>query len=272
MTRPGSRNEEIFDREERFHDQWAESIAPSDVKVFEFFEACTSPENRLIRSWLGNLKGKRLLELGCGAGEASVFFALCGADVTATDISGGMLDVVRRVAQLHGTEVSTEKALADEIPFADESFDVVYTANLLHHVDIPATLDEARRVLKPGGVFVSWDPLDHNPLINIYRRIATKVRTDDEHPLTMADLRHFRERFSTVQYETTWFFTLWIFLRFYLIERADPNKERYWKKIIDEHQRLESIYMRLERLDKVILRTFPFLRRYCWNIVIMAIK
>lgn len=68
--------------------------------------------------------------------------------------------------------------------------------------------------LKPGGTLVSWDPLRHNPVINVYRRMAMPVRTEDEHPLHIRDLRSFRSRFVDVRHECFWFCTLAIFLRF----------------------------------------------------------
>lgn len=265
-------NKQIFQKEELFHDEWADSIKINEVLVDESFEVCSSPENRLIIKKLGNLQGKKILELGCGAGEASVYFAKKGADVTATDISIGMLRVVERIAEKHNVSVKTKQSVSHRIEFENETFDIVYAANLLHHVDIEDTVKEANRVLKKGGIFVSWDPLAHNPAINVYRRMATEVRTDDEHPLRMKDLKIFKSYFSTVEYDATWLFTLWIFIRFYIIERIDPNKERYWKKIITDHRRIEKTYLRLERLDSIVLALFPFLKRYCWNIVIFSVK
>ncbi len=265
-------NQDILQKEEQFHDSWAETIDVDNLPVDEFFEACTAPENRWLLEKLGDLTGRKVLELGCGAGEASIYLAKKGADVTATDLSGGMLKVVERLAKKHDVSVKTHKTDADQIDFPDGTFDIVYAANLLHHVDIGKTLDEACRVLKPGGIFCSWDPIAHNPAINVYRRIATEVRTEDEHPLRMKDLKLFSKHFSKVEYATFWFFTLWIFIRFYFIERVDPNKERYWKKIITEHQKLEPRYNRLERLDRRFFRLFPFLRRYAWNIAVIATK
>lgn len=261
-----------FGCEEFFHDDWANSIDPADVMVDEYFEACTSPENRIILQRLGNLKDKKVLDLGCGAGEASVYFAKKGAHVTAADISGGMLEVVQQVAARHNTSVITKRSVSHALDCNDESFDIVYAANLLHHVEIEPTLAEVKRVLKPGGVFVCWDPLAHNTLINIYRRIATNVRTENEHPLRMSDIKTFKHFFSKVSYKATWFFTLWIFIKFYFIERIDPNKERYWKKILIDHRRLEKTYSFLEKLDQLFLRLFPFMRRYCWNIVLVCVK
>lgn len=263
---------ELLAREEAFHDDWANSIDITKIKVDDYFEVATAPENRYIIKNLGNVKGKKILELGCGAGEASVYFAKQGALVTATDLSQGMLEVTMRLAAIHGTQLATVKTPAAPLPFPDNSFDIVYAANVLHHVDFEVTLQEIWRVLKPDGKLCSWDPLAHNPAINIYRRMAMGVRTEDEHPIKMKQLKSFRKIFKTVNIYTTWFFSLWIFVRFYFIERVNPNKERYWKKIIDEHERLEALYCKLERYDSRFLRIFPFLKRYCWNVVILATK
>jgi SAM-dependent methyltransferase len=257
--------------EEEFHDGWAAETKVEDVLVRESFEACTAPEHRWIIATLGDLKGRRVLDLGSGLGEASVYFALKGARVTACDLSAGMLKVVERVAAHHGTSVTTHQAAAEGSGLPDASFDVVYAGNLLHHVDVAQTLDEVRRVLVPGGVFVSWDPLAHNPVIDVYRRMAGAMRTVDEHPLRMQELELFRARFAQVDYRCFWFFTLAVFLRFYL-EGAHPSKERYWKKILKEEKRLEPFYRRLESWDRAVLAACPWLGRYCWNIVVEARK
>jgi ubiquinone/menaquinone biosynthesis C-methylase UbiE len=262
----------ILEREENYHDLWADSINIDEIIVDELFEASTSPENRIIIAKLGNIKGKKILELGCGAGEASVYFAKKGAEVTAVDISNGMLKVVQKLAKKHNVIVSTIQSSSDNIDLEDETFDIVYAANMLHHVDILKTLKEVSRVLRKKGVLASWDPIAHNPIINIYRRMATDVRTKDEHPIKMEQLNLFSKYFSSIETETTWLFTLWIFIKFYFIERVHPNEERYWKKILKEHRKLENIYYRLEKLDKFILNVLPFLKRYCWNIVVIAKK
>jgi len=266
------RKHDVYRKEEKFHDQWADSINLDDVMIEGSFEACTAPENKHILKSIGKVRGKRVLELGCGAGEPSLYFAKKGAIVTATDLSTGMLGVVRKLARINKVKVKTVQCRSDKLPFKSGSFDVVYASNLMHHVEHEPTLRESLRVLKKGGLFVSYDPLAHNPIINIYRRIATEVRTKDETPIKMSDLKTFRSMFSDVKYYTTWFFTLWIFIRFYIIEHVNPNKERYWKKILVEHKRLEKTYLRLERLDNLLFKIFPFMKRYCWNIVIVAKK
>jgi SAM-dependent methyltransferase len=255
-------SEESFTNEEKFHDEWADSIDIEKIMVDESFEACTSPENRIILKWLSDLRDKQVLELGCGAGEASVYLAKAGARVTATDLSAGMLSVVNKLADKYNVEIETKQCSAENLPFNDSTFDIVYAANVLHHVDLETTINEVRRVLKKGGIFVSWDPLLHNPMIKLYRKRAAMVRTEDEHPLRFGQIKIFKKHFNSVQYETTWFFTLWIFIRFFIIEKADPNKERYWKKILIEHNRLESSYNKLERIDLKFLKILPFFKRY----------
>lgn len=265
-------NETTLEAEEAFHDEWASTIDVDSIDVSQAFQACTAPENRYIRQEMGVITGLKVLDLGCGAGDAAVYFATQGADAVASDLSDGMLQVALKLAERNGVRIGVSKSSADEIAFPDNTFDIVYAANLLHHVDIDRCLREVHRVLKPEGRLFSWDPLAHNPAINVYRRMATKVRTEDEHPLRMSDLRKFRTYFKNVRYRGSWLFTLWIFMRFYLIERVNPNDERYWKKVILEAERLRPTYERLEKLDRFTLGAIPWLTRYCWNITVIAQK
>jgi SAM-dependent methyltransferase len=264
--------ESILKEEEAFHDEWAASIDVGKIDVKQAFTACTAPENRFIREQMGDVTDLKILDLGCGAGEAGVYLATQGADVVCSDLSEGMLQVALKLAEQNGVQIAVSKSPADQIAFPDNTFDAVYAANVLHHVDIDSCLREIHRVLKPGGKLYSWDPLAHNPVINVYRRMAMDVRTVDEHPLRMRDLKLFFQYFRDVRYRGTWLFTLWIFLRFFLIERVHPNKERYWKKVVFEADRLKPKYQRLEKLDRLVLRVCPWLTRYCWNITIIAEK
>ncbi len=258
-------------REQSFHDQWAARIDVANINVDIVMEGSTAPENRFILSRIGDVRGKYLLELGCGAGENSVYFARKGAYCIASDLSPGMVSVARRLAREYHVDTHVQTLDAMAIAFPDKTFDIVYAANLLHHIDIKRSVMEIHRVLKSGGMACIWDPLIHNPLIKIYRKIATEVRTTDEQPLHMNIVKTFRKLFSCVEYDTFWFATLWLFLRFYLIERVDPNKERYWKKILYEETRLRSSYLRLEKIDHFI-KKIPFMERFGWNIAIVAKK
>lgn len=264
--------DETLERERQFHDFWATAIDVEGIRVQDYFESCTAPENRFILQQMGEMSGKRLLDLGCGAGENSVYFAKKGALCVAADYSSGMVKVALQLAAANSVEIEGCTANAMALDFPDNTFDFVYASNLLHHLPNPKlAIREMHRVLKPGGKACFWDPLKHNPIINVYRRIATKVRTEDETPLDIDIVNFVKSHFSEMTYDTFWLATLWIFLQFYLIEKVDPNQERYWKKIIIEQERLQPQYRRLEKLD-TILKKIPLMKRFAWNIAVVATK
>jgi 2-polyprenyl-3-methyl-5-hydroxy-6-metoxy-1,4-benzoquinol methylase len=256
--------------EEIFHDEWAASTDVTRIDVRQMNEACTAPEMRHIRKALGDLHGRTLLDVGCGLGEASVYFALLGADVTASDISPGMCDAARRLATHNGVTIKTHVSASEDLGFpADTKFDVIYIGNTLHHVDIASTMPLLLKHLKPDGVFVSWDPVAYNPAINYYRKNAMEVRTEDEHPLRLSDIRSVRSYFKESKIAWFWLSTLLIFITMKFVQRRDPNKERYWKKVIEEADSWAWLYWPLEDLDRLLL-AIPFLRPLCWNVVIVG--
>jgi len=93
--------------------------------------------------------------------------------------------------------------------------------------------------------------------------MATKVRSYDESPLMMEDLELFEDNFSKVEFRMTWLFSLWIFLKFFLVDRIHPDSDRYWKRTVTHHREIEPTYKKLERIDNWILKLFPFLRHDC---------
>jgi SAM-dependent methyltransferase len=263
--------EDVFERERAFHDAWASAAASVELPVERAFESLTSPENRLIVALMGDLDGRRVLDLGSGLGEAAVYFALRGARVTATDISPEMCARSREAARARGVSIDTVVTPVERLDVEEGAFDVAYGANLLHHVgDLDATLEAVRRSLKPGGRCYFWDPLAYNPVINVYRRMATEVRSPDERPVTFAVLDAFRRHFVGVRHREFWLATLVLFVKYYAIDRVHPNASRYWKRILEEDPRRIGWWFRpLEALDAVLLR-LPLVRRLAWNTVIWA--
>ncbi len=262
-----------FYDEEHLSDDWAKSIRVSDIDVVQMNESCTAPEMRFIMKRLGNIKGKSLLDIGCGLGEASVYFALKGARVLSMDISHFMTDTTVKLAKANGVTVRTHQSSIEHFKLAKpEKFDIIYVGNLFHHVDIDKALQHIVRYLKSDGILVSWEPVAYNPIINIYRRIATKVRSKDERPIKIADLEKFHTYFSRV--ETTWYWltTLIIFILMAVVQRRNPNTERYWKSVVKEGSSWRWIHVPLSKIDSALLKLIPPLRYLCWNIVIIASK
>ncbi len=94
------------------------------------------------------------LELGAGTGYFTLNLLQLGAleRATATDISPGMVAALERNAGELGLRVEARSADAEQLPFADAAFDLVFGHAVLHHVpDLSRGLDEIRRVLRPGG-------------------------------------------------------------------------------------------------------------------------
>jgi SAM-dependent methyltransferase len=265
-------NFEIHEKEARFHNAWASTTDIENVDVRAAFESPTAVENRFILRLLGPLRGRRILDVGAGLGESSVYFALRGAHVTCTDLSPAMVETAARLAHRHGVTLTTVISAGESLGVPSNEFDIAYVANTIHHVTNKAALfEQLRRALKPGGVFVSIDPLAYNPVIEMYRRMATEVRTEDEAPLTFADLNVAAAFFEDVGHREFWIASLALFLKYYLIDHVHPNQERYWKRILKET--LDSLrwWIPLRALDGGLTRT-PLIRRLAWNMVMWGRK
>jgi SAM-dependent methyltransferase len=262
---------DVAAREADFHDDWALSTDPATVDVLGTWKGIGCPEVTWIAEHLGNLRGKRILDLGSGLGEASVWFALQGAQVTALDISPRMLEIARRVTSRYEVEIETVVGSATDLgTFDSDTFDIVYGANVLHHVDIAACLGEVHRVLRHGGRAAFWDPVQYNPVINLYRHMAGSMRTDDEHPLRRADLRAMQQRFRHVEVQGFWLTALAIFARFLIVDRIHPSADRYWKLVIERQEKHRRFLSAAHRFDRGLLRVFPPLRWLCWNIAVVC--
>lgn len=99
-----------------------------------------------------------LLDLGCGRGKDSLYFAKQGCLVTALDIAASNLAILREAAEKGGVESirSIEHDLSKPLPFSTKNFDAVYAHLSLHYFDDANTKEifsEVHRVLKPGGWF-----------------------------------------------------------------------------------------------------------------------
>ncbi len=255
-------------REAEFHDQWASEIDPATTLVDETFTSVTALENQYILEQFGDLRGKRVLDYGCGAGEGAIYFAKQGAQTVGMDVSQGMLDAAHKLAEHHGVQIETRRVESARLPAADGEFDFIYGNGVLHHVDLETARPELARVLKPSGKACFIEPLAYNPVIEVYRKLARTVRTDDEKPLGFRDIQGFRRHFGVVEHREFWLTTLSVFLKFFLIDRAHPAKERYWKKIYTDAERVAWFFEPLARVDQRVLGAVPALGRMCWNTVI----
>jgi ubiquinone/menaquinone biosynthesis C-methylase UbiE len=97
-------------------------------------------------------RGKRVLEIGVGMGADYLEWLKAGADATGVDLSAASLERARRRCELAELQPDLRLADAEHLPFADDTFDLVYSYGVMHHSpNTPQCLREAWRVLKPGG-------------------------------------------------------------------------------------------------------------------------
>lgn len=193
--------------------------------------------------------GRRVLELGCGEGTNAVEVARHGAIVTGIDVS---VEALRRARQGAGKNhpITFLRMSAESMSFPDDSFDLVYGNAILHHVDLRRVCPEIARVLRPGGRAVFQEPLGHNPLINLYRRMTPSMRTADERPLRIADLDLIGQHFADLHVHYSVLVAL-IATPF----RALPGFGR--------------LLGALHAVDRALFR-LPILRRQAWQVVIEA--
>lgn len=122
---------------------------------------------------LGDVRGLRILDIGCGGGQCAVAFARQGAVTAGIDVSDAQLEHARQLARDEGVNVAFVQGVAEDLSFfADASWDVVFSVYAFQYIaDMPRCLSECARVLRPGGRLVF--SLDHP--------IRTCFFDDEEH-------------------------------------------------------------------------------------------
>src|SRR4051812_5566504 len=202
--------ERIRDANVRYHDLAAEHY---DSKWgINYGDVGQAQVTGKLRKALGHEPGRyeRALEIGAGTGYFTLNLLRAGVvgEAVATDISPGMLARLERSAADLGLAVETVACEAAELPFEDDSFDLVFGHAVLHHLpDLAAAFREFRRVLRPGGrIAFCGEPSRHGDrLAGVPKRAAMVVapvwrrfvgagpRIDpvDEHEAREHGLEHF---------------------------------------------------------------------------------
>lgn len=195
---------------------------------------------------LGDVAGKRVVDFGCGSGANTALLAGRGAHVWAIDISEDLLRLGRRRLVLSGRADGATfiAGSAHDMPFPDNSIDVVFGIAILHHLDLDLVSREVRRVLKPGGRAIFQEPVRNSPVLRFVRSLIPYRAPDIspyERPLTDAELERFASGFEA-----------WSVRAFGLphvqVGPLLPVVKNYWK----------SLYA----WDRRILDRMPWLARY----------
>jgi SAM-dependent methyltransferase len=144
-------------------------------------------------SLLGDVRGKTVLDFGCGTGENIVPLVERGARVIGIDISPELIALARQRLALAKLETTVQVGSAYETGLPDASVDVIFCIALIHHLNIERVREEMQRVLTKEGKIILSEPIRFS---RFYARLRNLLPARDnvseyEHPLT-------REEFATM--------------------------------------------------------------------------
>lgn len=168
------------------------------------YRAATGEREEAVRvqwEWLGDLTGKRVLEIGCGAGNIlTMEIARRSGEYLGVDVQADRVAVLRKkleAAGLRHARAEMQDVLAESWPCG--RFDVIYSGSVLHAFgDIDRAAACLRRMLVDGGVIVAWEPMNTGWAVRLVRALYRPFQRNRawHHPLTVADVerwgKHFR--------------------------------------------------------------------------------
>jgi ubiquinone/menaquinone biosynthesis C-methylase UbiE len=237
-------------REREYHNLRFADDSERETRVGRFYSAIRYGFDLYGRRVREEARNRRVLEYGCGTGSLAFGLTAQARQVIGIDISEVAIAQARRAARLRGlknVEFAVDNAEAMQLP--DKHVDVVVGSGIVHHLDIPKSMSEVRRVLRDGGIAIFAEPLAHNPALNWYRQRTPELRSADEHPLTVADLRGMARGFSSAK--VTYFGLVAPILGFF---SADAKSDAW----------LTRVTWWLDRM----LCGVPGLNRYAWYCLI----
>jgi len=129
--------------------------AADRLAFFHGLEAERYAQEPFITEFAGfaSARGRRVLEIGVGAGSDYVNWLRAGAHAIGVDLTAAAVRLTRERCTLEGFAPALSRTDCESLPFADASFDVAYSYGVIHHApDTVKAVAEIRRVLKPGGV------------------------------------------------------------------------------------------------------------------------
>ena len=218
--------------------------------------------DKVVESGLTFLQGQpdeKVLELGCGEGKEVLALAQQGLCVIGVDLSRAQLSRAWELVQsvYPASQMHLVQANAEQLPFVDSSFRIIYGKAILHHLDLDVAAAETRRLLRAGGRVTFAEPLSHHPMFWLARKLTPQLRTRDERPFPLSSFSRFAAPIGNWQSETAFLFAPLA----YPIRRLRGG-ERLFRRV----------HAGLQRIDNWLLRHIPALSRLAWYGIVKVQK
>jgi ubiquinone/menaquinone biosynthesis C-methylase UbiE len=210
----------------------------------------------ILHEQLQYANGRRVLEIGSYCWIRWIEGSDIQPDVLdCINISEKELQKGRDAAEASRVKPRFSLMDANNLEFADESFDMVFGGSILHHLDFVRALDEIQRVLKPQGRILFVEPLDNNPIGKIVRALTPQARTQDEQPLRTKEIAEIQKRFNA-----TFFYQQFLSVPFGLVSKVVFSKP--------DNVLMKSIY----KIDRQIDTKCPPLRNLYRHVIIAGVR
>jgi 2-polyprenyl-3-methyl-5-hydroxy-6-metoxy-1,4-benzoquinol methylase len=197
--------------EAEFFDEWAAGAArhlsaTDPLAIRRYSHQLRGKFNKEFRFHLmGSLRGKSLLDVGCGDGSNGVMLAKMGAVVTGVDISPKAIDLAWKRADLDGVKDRVQFCCAplETVEFPPNSFDIIWGDAILHHLieDLDNLVRRMTEWARPGALLLFAEPVNFNDALRMIRFLLP-VRSDatpGERPLEPAEIEIVRRHIPDLQ-------------------------------------------------------------------------
>ena len=185
--------------------------------------------------WIGNLKGKKVLDLGCYQGNSlSMYLAQNSSEYIAIDLSEiAITKLNERLKMIPSANAMAVDFLSED--FKEDNFDIIYAYAVLHHFkNVPELIDRLNEKLSKNGKIISYDPTNTSISIRILRGLYRPFQTDKdwEWPFSKKTIELFENSFNVIEKhgllgKSKWFFLLNLLP---IGERRKIEKAKKWQK------------------------------------------